>query len=209
VNIIEEAVVPGREGGAWVVNRGSHVRVTDVEGGAIGDFVSFNVHDLSERFSQARTKANQGKFLLGVGDHLYTRDNNALFVISEDSYGTHDLQYGMCSAWVFANYDREKYRGFSPGRMEVGGPLGTPSFGCYEVLQRSLSDWPIQPRDIPDPINLFQTLDYDCDKGTFQLVDGRSDPGDYIDLVAEMDVLCALSACPSMGRPLKVTIYTE
>ena len=126
--------------------------------------------------------------------------------IIEDTYGIHDLQYGMCSAWVFEHFEDENYDGFSPEQMGVGGPLGVPSFGCYEVLQRALRGWGLSPRDIPDPLNLFQTMNYDLDGGTFVLVDGRSEPGDYIELRAEMDCLCALSACPSMGRSLKVEI---
>lgn len=209
MNLIEDITLPGRQGGAWVVKTGQHIRIIEVEGGAIGDFVCFNANSLSERFSQARTKANQGKFLLKPGDHLYSRDNNPILSIVEDTYGIHDLQYGMCSAWVFENFADESYHGFSKQEMDVGGPLGVPPFGCYEVLQKALEDWPIEPQDIPDPINLFQTLDYDLDNGSFVLVDGRSKPGDYIDFVARMDALCALSACPSMGRALRVQIYDE
>ncbi len=209
MNIIEDVTLPGREGSAWLIEKGRHIRVIDVEGGAIGDFVCFNADKLTERFSQARTKANQGKFLLAVGDHLYSRDNNPMLTIAEDTYGIHDLQYGMCSAWVYANFADRDYHGFSAAGMGVGGPLGVPSFGCYEVLQKALRPWPIEPHDIPDPINLFQTLDYDCAAGTFTLVDGRGKPGDYIDFVAAMDTLCALSACPSMGRALRVRVYEE
>lgn len=206
---VEEVTLPGREGGAWVVKRGQHIRVIDLEGGAIGDFVCFNANRLSERFSQARTKANQGKFLLSVGDHLYSRDNNPILSITEDTYGIHDLQYGMCSAWVYENFKDKDYHGFSNSKMEVGGPMGVPPLGCYEVLQKALKDWPIEPQDIPDPINLFQTVEYDLDNGSLRLVDGRSKPGDYIDFVASMDALCALSACPSMGRPLQVQLYAN
>lgn len=209
MNILQDDTLPGREGGAWTVNAGQHIRVIDIDGGAIGDFVCFNANEPSERFSQARTKANQGKFLLAVGDHLYSRDNNPILSIAEDTYGIHDLQYGMCSAWVYANFEDKDYHGFSKEEMGVGGPLGVPPFGCYEVLQKALKPWPIEPHDIPDPYNLFQTLDYDVDKGTFVLVDGRSEPGDYIDFVARMDALCALSACPSMGRPLRVQVWEE
>ncbi len=67
MNIVEDVTLPGREGGAWLVEKGRHIRIIDVEGGPIGDFVCFNADKLSERFSQARTKANQGKFLLAVG----------------------------------------------------------------------------------------------------------------------------------------------
>lgn len=207
INIIEDVTLAGREGGAWLLKEGQHIRVIDVEGGPIGDFVCFNANKLSERFSQARTKANQGKFLLAVGDHLYSRDNNPILTITADTYGIHDLQYGMCSAWVFQNFADKDYHGFSQTSMGVGGPLGVPPFGCYEVLQKALKDWPIEAQDIPDPLNLFQTLEYDVDKGSFVLVDGRSKPGDYIDFVAAMDALCALSACPSMGRALRVQVY--
>jgi uncharacterized protein YcgI (DUF1989 family) len=199
--------LPGRGGGAWVVKTGQRIKVTDVEGGAIGDFVSFNANDLNERFSQARTKANQGRLLLSIGNHLYTRDNNVLLTIVEDTYGEHDLQYGMCSAWVFENFKDKDYHGFDPAAMKVGGPLGVPPFGCYEVLQKALKDWPIRPENIPDPLNLFQTLEFDHSNATFKTVDGRSKPGDYITFEAKMDTLCALSACPSMGRPLHVTVF--
>jgi uncharacterized protein YcgI (DUF1989 family) len=209
VNIIEDVTLPGREGGAWVVEKGQHIRVIEVEGGAIGDFVCFNADKLSERFSQARTKANQGRFLLKPGDHLYSRDNNPILTITEDTYGIHDLQYGMCSAWVYGNFADKDYHGFSKTEMGVGGPLGVPPFGCYEVLQKALTDYPIEPHDIPDPLNLYQTLEYDMAAGTFILVDGRSKPGDYIDFVAPMKALCALSACPSMGRPLRVQVWEE
>ena len=207
MNILEDVTLPGREGGAWIVRKGQHIRVIDVEGGPIGDFVCFNANDLTERFSQARTRTNHGKFLLSEGDHLYSRENNPMLTIVEDTYGIHDLQYGMCSAWVYKNFRRDDYRGFAADELTLGGPLGMPSFGCYEVLQRALGDWSIEPHDIPDPINLFQTVDYDVDKGTFTLVEGRSRPGDRIDFVARMDTLCALSACPSMGRALRVQIH--
>jgi len=209
MNIIEDVTLPGRGGGAWTVKQGQHIRIIDVEGGPIGDFVCFNANDLTEKFSQARTKANQGKFLLSEGDHLYSRENNPILTITRDTYGIHDLQYGMCSAWVFSNYMNKDYHGFSKDEMAVGGPLGVPSFGCYEVLQKALKDYPLAPHDIPDPINLFQTLDYDFENASFILADGRSKPGDYIDFVARMDALCALSACPSMGRALQVQVWEK
>ena len=172
MNILTEELVPARKGGAWVVKRGQHIKVIEVEGGAIGDFVSFNANNLKERFSQARTKADQGKILISTGDHLYTRDNNILLTITEDTYGTHDLQYGMCSAWVFENMGKD-FHG-ATDRFTVGGPLGPPPFGCYEVLQEALKDWPIAPEDIPDPLNLFQTVEFAMPDGGMGIVDGGS-----------------------------------
>lgn len=210
MKMISETLVPGRTGGAWLVRKGQRLRVIDAEGGAIGDFVCFNADRLSERFSQARTKANQGKLLMTKGDHLYTRDNNVLLTIIEDTYGTHDLQYGMCSAWVFRNFNDKDYKGFSASKMQVGGPMGVPEFGCYEVLQKALKDYPIAPENIPEPFNLFQTLEFKEDKAkSFSIVDGRSKQGDYIEFLAQMDTLTGLSACPSMGRPFRVQVLGE
>jgi uncharacterized protein YcgI (DUF1989 family) len=203
--MIADDLIPARQGGAWLVNRGQHIRVIDVEGGQICDFVCFNADKLAERFSQARTKANQGKFTITTGDHLYSRDNNVMLTIVEDTYRDHDLQWGMCSAWVFENV-RRKYHGMAE-TFSVGGPLGSPPFGCYEVLQKALKPWAISPENIPDPFNIFQTMDIQMAQRRLAIVNGRSKPGDYVDMVATMDTLCAASACPSTGRPLRVQVY--
>lgn len=205
MKVLRDEVVPARRGGAWVVKKGQHIRVIEVEGGQIGDFVTFNAHNLRERFSQARTKANQGKLFISTGDPLYTRDNHILLTIAEDTYGHHDLQYGMCSRWTFESPDHHG----RTGRFTLGGPLGPPDFGCYEILSEVLRPWKILPEDIPDPMNLFQTLEIDWKTGRMGIVDGRSRPGDYIDFAAKMDVLCGLSACPSTGKPLRVLLYEE
>jgi uncharacterized protein YcgI (DUF1989 family) len=203
--MIADDLIPARHGGAWLVNRGQHIRVTDVEGGQICDFVCFNADNLTERFSQARSKANQGKFAITTGDNLYSRDNNVMLTISEDTYREHDLQWGMCSAWVFENV-RRKYHGMAES-FAVGGPLGVPPFGCYEVLQQALRPWAINPQDIPDPFNIFQTMDIQMAERRLAIVNGRSKAGDYVDMIAAMNTLCAASACPSTGRPLRVRVY--
>lgn len=211
VNLLKDVVLPPRSGDSWLVKQGQYIRVIEVEGGQIGDFVCFNAHNLKDRFSQARTKANQRKFLISTGDHLYTRANNILLTIAEDTYGIHDLQYGMCNLWAFQKRGWRRPMGEEAGpddeRSRIGGALGPPPFGCYEILQEVLRPWSIAPEDIPDPLNIFQTVHFDVNKGTLWIEEGRSKPGDYIDLAAEMDTLCALSACPSVGRPLRVQIY--
>ena len=106
------------------------------------------------------------------------------------------------------NFKQQDYRGFSAKAMRVGGPMGVPSVGCYEVLQNALKGYRIAPENIPEPFNLFQTLEFKEDK-SFSIVDGRSKPGDYIEFLAKMDTLCALSACPSMGRPFQVQVFAE
>lgn len=203
MKLLTDTVVAARTGKAFVVKKGQHIRVIEVEGGQIGDFVAFNADNLRERFNQARTKANQGKIRITTGDKLYSKSNSVLLTIVEDTYGIHDLQYGMCSRWIFESPD---YHGFRPS-LAVGGPLGRPAWGCWENLTEALKGWQIPPEDIPDPLNIFQTVEIDARTGGMGIVPGRSKSGDFIDFRAEMDCLTALSACPSTGRSLRVQVY--
>src|SRR5260370_31506983 len=90
---------------------------------------------------------------ISTADHLYSRDNNVMLTIAEDTYRDHDLQWGMCSAWVYENL-RRKYHGMTES-FSVGGPLGIPPCGCYEVLKKELKPCPIEPTNSPYPINII------------------------------------------------------
>src|SRR5215471_21580831 len=74
--------LPPRTGWAGIVPRGQRLRVVEVDGGQIGDFVVFNAANLRERFDQARTKANQGRLLITKGHVLYSKSNNVLMSIT-------------------------------------------------------------------------------------------------------------------------------
>jgi len=54
--ILQSHIVPKNTGAAFEVKRGQRLRVA---GRSIVDFVAFNLHDLNERFDQARTRTNQ------------------------------------------------------------------------------------------------------------------------------------------------------
>lgn len=205
MTLVLDHYLPPRTGWAGIVPRGQRLRIIEVDAGQIGDFVVFNADDLRERFDQGRTKANQGRILLTKGHVLYSKSNNVMMTITEDTYGIHDLQYGMCSRWIFQS---GKYRGFAPG-FEPGGGQGLPAFGCWEILTGALKPWGIPPEDIPSPCNVFQTMRIDPATGELGILPGRSKPGDYIEFRAEMNCLCALSACPCGGKASRVQVWTE
>src|SRR5262247_2589281 len=93
---LKSEVVPRNSGAAFEVKKGQRLRIA---GKSIVDFVAFNLHDLRERFDQARTKTNQVKIFISTGDQLISKLNNPLLTIVEDTFqeGHHDLQKGMCS----------------------------------------------------------------------------------------------------------------
>jgi uncharacterized protein YcgI (DUF1989 family) len=80
------------------MEKGQRVRISFQ---SIVDFVVFNRDNLSERFDQARTKANQGKIYLTTGDRLLSKLNTTMMTIVDDTFkGTHDLLESQAPAAV-------------------------------------------------------------------------------------------------------------
>src|SRR5439155_14638258 len=94
--LLQSEVVPKNSGAAVEMRRGQRLRIV---GKTIVDFVAFNLHDLNERFDQARTKTNQAKIFISTGDTLFSKRNNPMLTIGEDTLRErrHDRQKGMCS----------------------------------------------------------------------------------------------------------------
>ncbi len=206
--ILLQATVAPNSGQAFEVARGQRLRVAAT---TIVDFVAFNRHDLRERFDQARTKTYNSKIWISAGDLLMTKANNPLLRIVADTYadqGTHDLQKGMCSGRRFQLAARE-------GRLAeyYNRPIpleSLPDHGCWENLSNALAPYGIPPEDVPSPFNLFQTLAIDPTSGRMSNTSIRPRPGTYVDFVAEMDALVAVSACPDLtvgGKAVDVTIF--
>src|SRR5574341_2133732 len=153
--ILKSEIVPKNSGAAFELKKGHRLRIA---GRSIVDFVAFNLHDLRERFDQARTKTNQAKIFISTGDRLISKLNTPMLTIVEDSFteGRHDLQKGMCSRKRFelVAQGRAK-REFAEGiDLNPKRPEDLPDHGCWENLSQALEPWKIPPEDIPSPFNI-------------------------------------------------------
>jgi uncharacterized protein YcgI (DUF1989 family) len=186
-----------------------------VAGRTIVDFVAFNLHDLRERFDQARTKTNQTKIFVSEGDQLISKLNNPMLTIVGDTFkeGKHDLQKGMCSRKRFELVAQGlAKRTFAEGvDLNPKNPEEIPDHGCWENLTEALKPWNISPEDIPSPFNIFQAMRIDPDTGAMLDTMIRPKEEAHVDFRAEMDCLVAVSACPESGRgqPIRVEIFDE
>ncbi len=210
ISVLDNVTVPKNSGRAFTVKKGQCIRVA---GRSIVDLVAFNLHDLTERFDQARTKTNQCKIFISTGDQLLSKDNNPMLTIVADTFveGRHDLQKGMCSRKRFelvaAGLSHRIFiEGVDPNPRK---PEDLPTHGCYENLSEAVRPWDIAPVDVPSPFNIFQTMRIDPDTGA--LLDTFVRPKDeaHVDFRAEMDCLVAVSACPESGRgqAIRVEIF--
>ena len=216
--VIEDVTVAKNTGRSFIVKKGQRIRVSAE---STVDFVVFNLDNLSERFDQARTKANHGKIYISTGDTLYSKLNTIMMTIVEDTYkGKHDLQYGMCSKLAFDRF-YESIKSGDPVITETFGWMGIkkredlPDHGCWENEQDALKGYDVAPEDIPSPFNLFQSMDIVGPSGelVWRLNENHPSPGKpvHIDLRAEMNCLVALSACPEFGfgKAIKVQVFDE
>ena len=211
-SLIAREVVPRNAGGSWTVMRGQRIRII---GRTVIDLVAFNLHDLTERFDQARTKTNQAKLFITTGDVLYSKRNNVMLTIVEDGFpeGRHDLQKGMCSRDRFRLVLEGKAKRVFADGSDLNPPTAAdvPDHGCWENLISALQGWGIADVDIPSPFNIFQTMEIESHTG--RLLDSTLRPSrpTNVDLRAEMDCLVAISTCPQSGRgePATVEIYAS
>jgi len=154
--LLQSEVVPKNSGAAFEMTRGQRLRIA---GKSIVDFVAFNLHDLNERFDQARTKTNQVKIFISTGDTLFSKRNNPMLTIVEDTFteGRHDLQKGMCSRKRFEMVAQGiSKRVFAEG-VDINPKTAeeVPDHGCWENLSAAVKPWNISPDDVPSPSIYF------------------------------------------------------
>lgn len=177
--------IPARTAAAFSVRRGETIRIVNVEGGQIGDFICFNLFNFKEKLSTGETVnfntivGDKGSIYLTVGKRIYSNAQNPMFEITEDmSKGVHDLLYAPCSSALYAMH---------------GGDSMHPN--CRNSLVNAVESYGISYLEIPDPINLFQSTRPRPD-GTINYGTPAIKAGEYIEMKALADNLVAVSACP-------------
>ncbi len=170
-------IIEPQSGYALEVKKGDTIRITDVEGGQVADFVCFKSDDYSEFFSQANTRINNGKIRITTNDLLYSNSGNVMFKIVDDRVGVHDLIYAPCNSWLYEEI------------FKVG-----PRDGCLENLAMALVPYNIEKAYVPNPFNIFMHTHIDEEYKT-SIKKPLSKKGDYIDLESQMDCLVAISSC--------------
>lgn len=170
-------IVEPKTGEAVVVKKGQVLRVEDLDGGQVGDFVCFSNTDYKEKYSQAKTRVRNWSTKIKVGSELISNRDNVMFTVIEDTVGVHDIFFCPCHSYVYENV------------YQVG-----PRNGCVENLAAAVEPAGISKDDLPDPFNIFMNTGIKED-GELYIAASPSKQGDYIELRAEMDCLVAVSAC--------------
>ncbi|WP_371414946.1 DUF1989 domain-containing protein [Hydrogenovibrio sp. JE_KL2] len=178
-----EVRIPHSSARIYEVRAGQWIQIIDVQGKQSSDFIAFDKAALDqgeEVFIDATaTRTGMGLSLPQPGLYSKFLDQNqqAMLEVVQDTVGRHDSFLFACT----------------PKYYEDQGYFGHDS--CTENFNKALKDYGIKPRMGWPAINFFfNTHSEPC--GTIGFAEPWSQPGDYVLLRANRDLLCGSSACP-------------
>lgn len=192
---LAEVIVPPREAACFEVPAGHFFRVTSIEGPQVGDLNLWST-DLTERFYSGKTRALHGTHL-STGDRMWsgfphmrpmatiTDDSLDWYGIDEFGGSVHDVIGTRCDPYTHNLLsDGDQYH-----------------HCCHSNLTRALARArDLNPAEaetyVHDVLNVFMCTGFTRETGQYFMKASPVRPGDYIEFLAEIDLLGALSACP-------------
>ena len=185
---VVDEVCPAGEPWMKVIRKGQVFRILDLEGNQAVDTLFYNADDPEDRYSAVDTIQRQANLYLTTGTQLISTEGRVLMTIVADTCGRHDTLGGACAQESnTVRYALEK-------RF---------MHACRDNFMSAIQhdhDHHIEKRDITHNINFFMNVPV-TPKGGLTFEDGISAPGKYVELRAEMDVVCLISNCPQLNNP--------
>lgn len=184
--ILWDEIIPGGAYWSRVIQRGTTLRIVDLEGSRGLSMLCYDADNGVERYNAADTAKIQFNAFLKKGMVLYSDMGRVLFSLTEDTCGHHDTLAGCSNVATNA----AKY--------------GDDSRNSRDNFLLALTKRNMGKKDIMPNLNLFSQVAIEPD-GSMTWVEGASQAGCFVDLRAEMNVLAILSNCPHVLDP--VTAY--
>jgi uncharacterized protein len=195
LTLVARHVAPPREAAAFEVPAGHVFRIVSTDGPQVGDLNLWNAHDLSERFFSGKTRALHATHVT-TGHRLWsnlpylrplatiTHDTLNWYGFDADGGSVHDVIGTRCDPYT--------------NRLLGGGDY---HHCCHSNLTRALAAARQLPlaeaeRHVHDVLNVFMCTGFTRDTHQYFMKASPVRPGDYIEFLAETDLLGALSACP-------------
>ncbi|HXJ00661.1 MAG TPA: urea amidolyase associated protein UAAP2 [Micropepsaceae bacterium] len=178
-------IIPARNPWSGIIRKGQYLRIIDSEGQQAVDTLFYSAEDPAERYCAQATLAAQGYAYIGAQTPILSNRGRVMATMLADTVGDHDTSAGACSCEAntvrFGHHTRYMH-------------------ACRENFVVELAKYGMSKRDIVPNINFFMNVPIRPD-GELAIVDGASKPGDYVELRADMDVLCVISNCPQVNNP--------
>ena len=177
--------IPAEKPWSGVVRKGQTLRIVDTYGQQAVDTIFYAAADFGERYSNQDTIRLNGAAYVEQGTRIVSSEGRVMLTVTAASSGRHDTSAGCCSC--------------ESNTVRFGAETQY-LHACRENFIVELARHDMGKRDIVPNINFFMNVPISPD-GTMTIDDGVSHPGDHVEMVAEMDVLCVISNCPQINNP--------
>jgi urea carboxylase-associated protein 1 len=180
-------IVPAGESWIHEIKAGQIFRIVAIGASQAVDSLFYSAWDTSERYSAQDTILAQRNIYLKTGSRLMSNLGRPMLTIVGDSFGRHDTLTGACAAHSNqVRYSLEKRH----------------MHNCRDSFVAAIASWrtSLDKRDLSPNVNFFLQAAV-TPEGELNFVDGISEPGKYVEMKAEMDVIALLSICPQLNNP--------
>jgi uncharacterized protein YcgI (DUF1989 family) len=189
--------VPGYSGKSIEVASGHYIRITDAEGGQVGDMFAISADDHTEFLSPSVTRLYNLSLFPKAGEPFFSNKDREIIAFIEDrSPGCHDMLMASCNRKMFESFGLEDHP------------------NCRDNYYQAAAEAGITHSAKPDPVNFFQNTPVTPD-GSISSYVTMSEPGDYVVLRAEMDIILILTVCSTdiinqgKSTPMRIEVFDE
>ncbi len=187
--LAERFVIPPFSGRGFLVKGGQTFRIIEEGGPQVATLVLWNAKNPNEFFSSCRTLVAEGwqvkpNIRLWSEIHHY----HPLATCIEDTVVTTPPTGEFHHHFVSSHC--------TPETLEMISGVGGLN-SCQTNLVRAIQPFGLKEEDIHDSLNLHQKIKLDAKDLKYFAARSDGKPGDYVEFFAEMDLLAAVSVCPS------------
>jgi uncharacterized protein len=175
--------IPAGTARAVTLRAGQRLRIVNVEGQQVADFIAFNAADLEESLSTLHSLVSLKRLFPTAGDQLRTNRRRPMVEITRDDTGRHDMLIAACDPWRY--------------ELDFGV---TGHRNCSDNFLDVLAPWQRARHQLPQPVNFFQHMTYTDGRAEWR--ESLAKPGDVVELLALIDLVAAVSACPMDLNPI-------
>jgi len=186
---VDSLVIPAADARSWKVPAGHLWRIICTEGPQVADMNCWSAHNPAERFYTSKTRQLHSTHLT-TGDRLWSNmpylrplativEDTISYGFDEDGAGVHDVIGSRCDPYT---------------NLLLSGREANTC--CHSNLTRQAFRDGLTEFDVHDVLNVFMCTGFTKDTHQYFTKPSPVAPGDYLEFLAETDLLVSASTCP-------------
>ncbi|MDJ0929250.1 MAG: urea carboxylase-associated family protein [Gammaproteobacteria bacterium] len=177
-DMISSATVQPHHGASGLLKKGQRLRIVDLQGQQVTDFVAVAQGDPLEYQDMIYSNLENARYQWQIGDVILSSRCNTMWTITDDTRPNHYTGGGACC------------------REALVHAFGAGEYGCRETIQREYEKHGFDPNLYQQAsiLNINMTVTY-APTGEWTFEEPISTAGDYLELRAEMDLVWMASVC--------------